>query len=623
MEPVLGIDLGTTNSVVAIVKNGVPHVIQNRSGYKLTPSVVALAQNGKQLVGSMARRQAVTNPKNTIYAAKRLIGRKYASKEVQLARDLVPYEIVAGEHDDVRVLIGGQALSVPELSAVILAELKRDAEAYLGQAVTKAVITVPAHFNDAQRQATKDAGRIAGLDVLRIINEPTSAALAYLGAKPPDHACRLVVFDLGGGTFDVSVLDVVAGVYRVMATGGDTFLGGQDFDNRVVEWLVFGFAKDHQVDLRKDRMAMQRVRDAAEKAKCDLSDAQEAQINLPFIFSPAATLAGGFDGKTPAAVHLMRSMSRAKLEELTQDLIERALQITERTLAEAGLSPSKVSDVLLVGGQSRMPKVQDAVRSLFGREPLRGVNPDEVVALGAAIQGNALLSETSKMLLLDVTPLSLGITVAGGYSAVLIPKNTTVPTSASHTFSTVRDYQTSVKIMVLQGEDQRAEENELLGEFLLSGLRSAMRGEVAIDVTFSLSADGIVSVQARDQETGGEASITVAASSGLTPAELKRIIDEQRDNLLELRQADETRLKADELRGLAADLERLLPDVHALIAGSEFGPDAIAKAERTHQRGVAAARGNDLGVIVSAIEAIEITLQLFRGILAKLGAVRP
>jgi molecular chaperone DnaK len=329
MEPVLGIDLGTTNSVVAAVENGTAHIVQNRSGYKLTPSVVAVAQNGKHLVGQMARRQSVTNPKNTVYAAKRLIGRKYSSKEVQLVRGLVPYEVVAGEHDDVRVILGGQALSVPELSALVLAELKRDAEAYFGQAVTKAVITVPAYFNDAQRQSTKDAGRIAGFDVLRIINEPTSAALAYLAGKNPDSESKLVVFDLGGGTFDVSVLEVAAGVYRVMATGGDTFLGGEDFDNRIVEWLVFSFAKENQIDLRKDRMAMQRLKEAAEKAKCDLSDAQEAQINLPFIFSPqSAPDSGGFDGKTQAAVHLMRSMSRSKLEELTQDLVERALQIT-------------------------------------------------------------------------------------------------------------------------------------------------------------------------------------------------------------------------------------------------------------------------------------------------------
>ena len=374
MEPVLGIDLGTTNSVVAAVEGSSPQVIPNRSGYKLTPSVVAIAQNGKQLIGQMARRQAVTNPKNTIHAAKRLIGRKFSSKEVQRVRELVPYDIVAGEHDDVRILLGGQPLSVPEVSGMVLAELKRDAEAHFGQAVTKAVITVPAYFNDAQRQATKDAGRIAGLDVLRIINEPTSAALAYLAGKT-ETVGKLVVFDLGGGTFDVSILEVSSGVYRVVATGGDTFLGGEDFDQRIVEWLVFGFAKEHQIDLRKDRMAMQRLKDAAEKAKCDLSDAQESHINLPFIFSPAAAGEPGDGSAQRPAVHLMRSLSRAKLEELSRDLVERALMITERTLSEAGLSPAKISDVLLVGGQSRMPKVQDAVRSLFNREPRRGRGP--------------------------------------------------------------------------------------------------------------------------------------------------------------------------------------------------------------------------------------------------------
>ncbi len=622
MEPVLGIDLGTTNSVVAAVEGSAPQVIQNRAGYKLTPSVVAIAQNGKQLIGQMARRQAVTNPKNTIHAAKRLIGRKFSSKEVQRVRELVPYDVAAGEHDDVRILLGEQPLSVPEISAMVLAELKRDAEAHFGQAVTKAVITVPAYFNDAQRQATKDAGRIAGLDVLRIINEPTSAALAYLAGRPGDTMGKLVVFDLGGGTFDVSILEVSSGVYRVVATGGDTFLGGEDFDQRIVEWLVFGFAKENQIDLRKDRMAMQRLKDAAEKAKCDLSEGQESQINLPFIFSPSAA-DGTEAGPQKPALHLMRSLSRAKLEDLTRDLVERALMITERTLNEAGLSPAKISDVLLVGGQTRMPKVQEAVRSLFNREPLRGAHPDEVVALGAGIQAQALVAETSEMLLLDVTPLSLGITVAGGYSAILIPKNTTVPTSATHIFTTVRDYQTSVKIMVLQGEGQRAEENELLGEFLLSGLRSAPRGEVDIDVTFAISADGIVSVQAKDRETGTEASITVTASSGLTSEELQRIIDEQRDQLLEQRQAVETRTKADELRSRMVDLEQIFPQVRGLIDGSEFGPDALTKAERTLQRGKAAAEGNDLAGILSATEAVESILSLFRGIVAKLAGNEP
>ncbi len=615
MDVVLGIDLGTTNSVVASYENGAPQVIQNRAGYKLTPSVIAIAQNGKTLVGQMARRQAVTNPTDTVYAAKRLIGRKFNSKEVQRVKELVPYTIGAGEHDDVRIVLGGQPKSVPEVSAMVLAELKRDAEAHFGHAVTKAVITVPAYFNDAQRHATKDAGQIAGLDVLRIINEPTSAALAYLAGKTPEPNSKLVVFDLGGGTFDVSILEVSGAVYRVIATGGDTFLGGEDFDQRVVEWLVFTFAKEHQIDLRKDRMAMQRLKEAAEKAKCDLSSMTETQINLPFIYSPPA----GPDGKPAAALHLMRAISRAKLEELTQDLVERALQLTERTLADASLTPGKVADVLLVGGQTRMPRVQGAVKQLFNRDPLRGAHPEEVVALGAAIQGQALTAESSKMLLLDVTPLSLGITVAGGYSAILIPRNTTVPTSATHTFSTVRDFQTSVKIMVLQGESAKAEENELLGEFLLSGLRDALRGEVAIDVTFSISADGIVSVQARDRETGKEASITVTASSGLTPDELKRIIDEQRDQLLEVRQVEELKTKADGLRGALGELEKIFPETRAVILASEFGPDALAKAERTIQRAKSALSANDLAAIVSAQEAVESTLALFRGVLARLG----
>jgi molecular chaperone DnaK len=405
----------------------------------------------------------------------------------------------------------------------------------------------------------------------------------------------------------------------VVATGGDTFLGGEDFDQRIVEWLVFGFAKEHQIDLRKDRMAMQRLKEAAEKAKCDLSSTTETQINLPFIYSPQA----GADGRQPGAMHLMRGLSRAKLEELTQDLVERSLQITERTLADAGLTATKVSDVLLVGGQTRMPRVQEGVKQLFGHEPLRGAHPEEVVALGAAIQAEALTAESSKMLLLDVTPLSLGITVVGGYSAIVIPRNTTVPTSATHVFTTVRDFQTSVKIMVLQGEATRAENNELLGEFLLSGLRGAPRGEVAIDVSFAISADGIVSVSARDRETGKEASITVTASSGLTPEELKKIIDEQQDQLLEARQADETKSSADRLRALATELEQIFPKAKALIEKSEFGPDALAKAERTLQRARTAAEGNDLAAIVSATEAVESTLNLFQGVLARLGGLKP
>jgi molecular chaperone DnaK len=613
MDPVIGIDLGTTNSVLATVESGVPHIIQNRAGYKLTPSIVAVAPNGKQLVGQLAKRQAVTNPKETVSAAKRLIGRKFASPEVQRVKETAQYVVEGGEHDDVHIVLGGNSLTVPEVSAVVLSELRKDAEAHFGQTVTKAVITVPAYFNDTQRQATKDAGRIAGLDVLRIINEPTSAALAYLSGRPANtESSLLVVFDLGGGTFDVSILEVSAGVYRVIATGGDSFLGGEDFDQRILDWLVFGFAKETQVDLRRDRMAMQRLKEAAEKAKCDLSSASETQINLPFLHSP--------EGGGPA-IHLMRTLGRPKLEELTADLVDRTIRICETTLGDAGLSAGRIADVLLVGGQTRMPRLQEKVRTLFNREPLRGAHPEEVVALGAALQGESLTAEESKMLLLDVTPLSLGITVAGGYSAVLIPKNTTVPTSATHTFTTVRDYQTSVKIMVLQGESPRAEENELLGEFLLSGFRSAQRGEVNIDVTFSISADGIVSVAARDRETGLEQSITVTASSGLTPEELKKIIEDQHDQLLEQRQQNEVSQLTGKLRGQIGDLEVIFPDVRAIIAKSEFGPDALAKAEQTLHRAKEVLDGTDLSALVVAGDQLESTLDLFRGILSKLGGV--
>jgi molecular chaperone DnaK len=611
MDLLIGIDLGTTNSVVATIEGGVAVVLNNRAGYKLTPSVVALAPTGRRLVGQIARRQAITNPTGTIYAAKRLIGRRFSSPEVAKAAERLTYQLVAGEHDDVRVVLGDKTLSLPEVSAVILGELKRDAEAHFGQPVTKAVITVPAHFNDSQRQATKDAGQIAGLEVLRIINEPTSAALAYGASKTLEG--KLLVFDLGGGTFDVSVLEVSAGVYQVVATGGDTYLGGEDFDQRIVEWLVFGFAKEHGVDLRKDKMALQRLRDAAEKAKCELSEAKEAQINLPFIHS---------GGKGSSALHLMRTLTREQLEELTADLVERTQRICEATLADAKLTPQRVTEVLLVGGQTRMPKVQETVRNYFGREPSRGVHPEEVVALGAALQGRALTVETSKMLLLDVTPRSLGIAIAGGYSAILIHKNTTVPTSATHGFTTVRDFQTSVRIMVLQGESERAEENELLGEFLLSGLRKALRGEVSVDVTFFISADGIVSVSARDRELGIEQSIQVTARSGLTAEELRQIIEEQRDFLLEEKQSTEVTERAARLATALQELEALMPSVREFIAKRDFGGDALSKAERTVERARGAIQGTDLSALIASEEAVERTLTLFRGVMQRLGGAQ-
>jgi molecular chaperone DnaK len=518
-EPVIGIDLGTTNSAVATVQGGQPIVIKSRSGQTLTPSVVAVSKAGKRLVGHIAKRQAITNPHETVYAAKRLIGRKFSTHQVQEAMKILPYQVVCGEHDDIRVQLGGKALSLPEVSAMVLAELRSDAEAYFGQPVTKAVVTVPAYFNDGQRQATKDAGRVAGLDVLRIVNEPTAAALAYGFGKMVTG--KIAVFDLGGGTLDVSVMEVGNGVFDVVATGGDTFLGGEDFDNRVIEWLVFGFAKEHGIDLRKDRMALQRLKDAAEKAKVELSSLRETQVNLPFISTPPG---GG------AALHLQAILTREKLEELTGDLVDRSITIADEVLRDSGVRVADLKEIILVGGMTRMPRVADAVKKHFKRDPCKGVHPEEVVALGAAIQASSLVQQVGDILLLDVTPQSLGVAIAGGYVRHLIPRNTTVPTSVTELFHTSKDYQTTVKIIVLQGEKELAHENEMLGEFTLTGLRQAPRGEVEIEVTFDINAEGILSVSARDKETGQRQSIRVTATGGLTPEELDRILTEQRDH---------------------------------------------------------------------------------------------
>jgi molecular chaperone DnaK len=610
-DPVIGIDLGTTNSVVATVRDGVPRVIPNRSGQLLTPSVVAVARNGKRLVGALAKRQAITNAENTVFAAKRLIGRRWGSREVEDARRVLPYQLVPGpEGNDVRVELAGRAVSIPELSAQVLAELKADAEAWLGVPVRRAVVTVPAYFNDGQRQATKDAGRIAGLDVLRIINEPTSAALAYGFGKHVER--KVVVFDLGGGTFDVSILDIGKSVYDVVAVGGDTYLGGEDFDRRVMDWLTFAFAKEHGgIDLRQDKMALQRLRDAAEKAKCELSGAPGASIHLPFL------VAAG-DGK--GALHLDRQLGREQLEELTKDLVDRCIQVTERTLKDAGVRPAQVGEVILVGGMTRMPKVQRAVKEFFGREPCRGVHPEEVVALGAAIQAHALAEPAGRgeeVLLLDVTPQNLGLMVVGGYFQTVIPKNTTVPTSQTHLFTTVQDAQTSVRIAVLQGESERAVDNELLGEFILDGIRPARRGEVSIEVTFQISADGIVGVSARDVDTGQEQSITVTATSGLTEDELRGILDEQLDDLLE-RKA--TAGESDDRRGRAAaavrEIEALVPAVEAALARTRFGRDAVQKAEAVLARARAALDAQDHAALLREEEALERTLQLFKGLAA-------
>ena len=612
LDPVIGIDLGTTNSVVATVRDGLPRVIPNRSGQLLTPSVVAIAKNGKKLVGALAKRQAITNAENTVFAAKRLIGRRWGSKEIEDARHVLPYTLVPGpEGHDVRVVIAGRTHPVAEISAMVLAELKADAEAWFGRPVRKAVVTVPAYFNDGQRQSTKDAGLIAGLEVLRIINEPTSAALAYGFGKQIER--KVVVFDLGGGTFDVSILDIGKSVYDVIAVGGDTYLGGEDFDRRVIDWLTFAFAKENGgVDLRQDKMALQRLLDAAEKAKCELSTGPAASIHLPFLVSA---------GEGKGALHLDKQLAREKLEELTKDLVDRCISVAEKTLKDAGVRPGQVGEVILVGGMTRMPRVQKAVKDFFGKEPHRGVHPEEVVALGAAIQAHALTAPAVKgeeVLLLDVTPQNLGIMVVGGYFQTVIPKNTTVPTSQTHLFTTVQDDQTSVRIAVLQGQSERAVENELLGEFILDGIRPARRGEVSIEVTFEISADGIVGVAARDVDTGQQQSITVTATSGLTEGELKRILDEQLDDLLE-KKATAGEWEERRARVLAAvgEIEALVPAVHEALERTKFGKDAVQKAEGVLARVRAAIEARDGAALAREEEPLERTLQLFKGLAAQ------
>jgi molecular chaperone DnaK len=513
MAKVIGIDLGTTNSCVATMEAGDPVVITNAEGSRITPSVVAFTEGGERLVGQIARRQAITNPENTIFAVKRLIGRKFEDSEVQRMAKIAPYKIVKGDNGDAWVEVRGKKYSPAEISAFILQKMKQTAEDHLGEKVTEAVVTVPAYFNDSQRQATKDAGRIAGLNVLRIINEPTAAALAYGLDKKKDE--KIAVFDLGGGTFDVSILEIGDGVFEVKATNGDTFLGGEDFDQRVIDWLADEFRKDQGIDLRNDRMALQRLKEAAEKAKMELSSAMETDINLPFITA---------DQTGPK--HLNVKLSRAKLEQLVADLLDRLDAPCVTALKDAGLAAKDVDEVILVGGMTRMPAVQERVRKLFGKEPHKGVNPDEVVAIGAAIQGAVLKGEVKDVLLLDVTPLSLGIETLGGVFTKLIEKNTTIPTKKSQVFSTAQDNQNAVTIRVFQGEREMAANNKMLAQFDLVGIPPAPRGMPQIEVTFDIDANGIVHVHAKDLGTGKEQSIQITASSGLNEGEIKRMVKE-------------------------------------------------------------------------------------------------
>jgi molecular chaperone DnaK len=554
MAKVIGIDLGTTNSVVAVVEGGNPTVIANQEGSRITPSVAGFTKDDDILVGQVAKRQGITNPENTVFSIKRFMGRRY--DEVLQEIKLVPYKVVKAGNNDARVEIRGKQFSPPEVSAMILRKLKEAAEAYLGEKVTQAVITVPAYFNDAQRQATKDAGKIAGLEVLRIINEPTAAALAYGLDKKKDET--IAVYDLGGGTFDVSILEIGEGVFEVKATNGDTHLGGDDFDQRVMDWIAEEFKKEHGIDLLKDRMALQRLKEAAEKAKMELSSTVQTEVNLPFITADAS-----------GPKHLVLTLTRAKLEALVADLIERTLGPCRQAMQDAGVSPKDINEVILVGGQTRMPKVHEAVKQLFQKEPHKGVNPDEVVAVGAAVQGAVLTGEVKDLLLLDVTPLSLGIETLGGVMTTLIPRNTTIPTKKSETFTTAADSQTSVEVHVMQGERPMARDNRTLGKFHLIGLPPAPRGVPQVEVTFDIDANGILNVSAQDKATGKQQNITITATSGLTKDEIDRMVKEAEANA-----ADDTKKKQEiEVRNqtdsLVYSTERTLSEHGSKLAESD------------------------------------------------------
>jgi len=538
MPKVLGIDLGTTNSVMAVMEAGEPSVIENTEGGRLTPSVVALnTRSNERLVGQVAKRQAITNPENTIFSIKRFMGRRFADAEVQRARKLVPYRLAEAPNGDVRVYMGDKAYAPAEISAMILQKMKQDAEQRLGETITQAVITVPAYFNDSQRQATKDAGKIAGLEVLRIINEPTAASLAYgLGR---DHEQTIAVYDLGGGTFDISILRLGEGVFEVISTNGDTFLGGDDFDQHIIDWIVEEFKREQGIDLKKDRMALQRLKEAGEKAKIELSSTLQTEINLPFITADAS-----------GPKHLSLTLTRSKLEQLVGDLVERTEGPVRQALSDAGLQPSQIDEVVLVGGQTRMPAVIEKVRKVFGKEPHKGVNPDEVVAVGAAIQAGVLKGEVKDVLLLDVTPLTLGIETLGGVMTGLIPRNTTIPTSKSQIFSTASDGQTSVEIHVLQGERAVAGENKSIARFILDGILPAPRGVPQVEVSFDLDANGILNVSAKDKGTGREQRVTVTASSGLSKQEVEKMVREAESHA----EDDRRRREEIELRNQADNL---------------------------------------------------------------------
>jgi molecular chaperone DnaK len=586
MGKVIGIDLGTTNSCVAVMSGGDPVVIANAEGARTTPSVVAITDKGERLVGQIAKRQAITNPENTIFSVKRLMGRKFRSKEVQEAIKRLPYKVVEADNGDAHVELRGKRYSPPEISAMILQKMRQTAEDYLGEKVTEAVVTVPAYFDDSQRQATKDAGQIAGLNVLRIINEPTAASLAYGLDKKKDE--RISVYDLGGGTFDVSVLEIGEGVFEVKSTNGDTYLGGDDFDLRIMDWLVDEFKKDQGIDLRKDRMALQRLKEAAERAKIELSSSQETEINLPFITADAS-----------GPKHMVIKLTRSRLEQLVDDLIQRTVEPCRKALGDAGVSGRDINEVVLVGGMTRMPKVIQVVKDFFGKEPHRGVNPDEVVAIGAAVQGGVLKGDVKDVLLLDVTPLSLGIETLGGVFTKLIERNTTVPTKKSQVFSTAADNQTAVTIRVFQGEREMANDNKLLGQFDLVGIPSAPRGMPQIEVTFDIDANGIVHVSAKDLATQKEQSIKITASSGLSKEEVEKLVRDAQSHTEE----DKKRRKAAEAKNQADSLlyqtEKNLKEHGDKISGDDRTKieEAVTALKKTME-------GNDPDAIESATQTL-------------------
>jgi len=589
MSKVIGIDLGTTNSCVAIMEGSTGadvRVIENTEGARTTPSMVAFSDNGERLVGQSAKRQAVTNPTNTLYAVKRLIGRRYADPLVEKDKGMVPYTIVRGSNDDAWVEARGEKYSPSQISAFILGKMKETAEAYLGEKVTQAVITVPAYFNDAQRQATKDAGKIAGLEVLRIINEPTAAALAYGMDKKGGGV--IAVFDLGGGTFDVSVLEIGDGVFEVKSTNGDTFLGGEDFDNRVIGYLADEFKREQGIDLRTDKLALQRLKEAAEKAKIELSSSKETEINLPFITADAS-----------GPKHMVMKLSRAKLESLVDDLIQRTLEPCRAALKDAGVTAGEINEVILVGGMTRMPKVIETVKQFFGRDPARNVNPDEVVAIGAAVQGAVLKGDVKDVLLLDVTPLSLGIETLGGVFTRLIDRNTTIPTKKSQVFSTADDNQSAVTIKCFQGEREMAADNKLLGDFNLEGILPAPRGVPQIEVTFDIDANGIVSVQAKDKATGKEHQIRIQASGGLSDSEIQKMVKEAEANAA----SDKARREQVEARN---STEAMIHQVEkALVDGGDKVPAEVkAEAEAAVKEARSAMEGQDPATLKTASDRL-------------------